>query len=117
MRAYAPEVLVLSPCGAGLEAGVQQAAELAVLPGWWALPAVRSSRVFVVDHSLFSRPGPRRASLCTADHPLQFSCSCSCIALTTAKVAFLLHHAVHLREVETLDKGQQNAPAAVPQRT
>jgi iron complex transport system substrate-binding protein len=59
VRAYAPEVLVLSPCGAGLESGVQQAAELAALPGWWALPAVRAGRVFVADHSLFSRPGPR----------------------------------------------------------
>lgn len=52
---------MLWPCGAGLESGVQQAAELAGLPGWWALPAVRTGRVFVVDHSLFSRPGPRCA--------------------------------------------------------
>lgn len=59
VRAYAPEVLVLSPCGASLESGVQQTCELAALPGWWALPAVRNGRVFVVDHSLFSRPGPR----------------------------------------------------------
>ena len=54
---------MLSPCGAGLESGVQQAAELAALPGWWALPAVRTGRVFVADHSLFSRPGPRSALL------------------------------------------------------
>ncbi len=59
VRAYAPEVLILSPCGAGVESGVEQACGLAALPGWWALPAVRSGRVFVADHSLFSRPGPR----------------------------------------------------------
>jgi hypothetical protein len=59
---------VVSPCGADLEAGVQQTAELAALPGWWALPAVRSGRVFVVDHSLFSRPGPRSA-LNATPHP------------------------------------------------
>jgi ABC-type Fe3+-hydroxamate transport system substrate-binding protein len=53
---------VLSPCGADLDSGVQQAAELAALPGWWAVPAVRTGRVFVVDHSLFSRPGPRSAA-------------------------------------------------------
>lgn len=59
VRAYAPEVLILSPCGAGLDCGVEQACGLAGLPGWWALPAVRSGRVFVADHSMFSRPGPR----------------------------------------------------------
>jgi len=29
------------------------------MPGFCDIPAVKSGRVFVVDHSLFSRPGPR----------------------------------------------------------
>ncbi len=59
MRAYAPEVLVLSSCGASVAAGILQACDLAALPGWWSLPAVRAGAVFVADHNLFSRPGPR----------------------------------------------------------
>lgn len=59
--AFAPEVLVLAPCGFDLERASSEA--LAVLPrrpGWSALPAVRAGRVFAVDaNSYFSRPGPR----------------------------------------------------------
>lgn len=32
---------------------------VASLPGWWLLPAVRASAVFVADAALFARPGPR----------------------------------------------------------
>lgn len=28
-------------------------------PGWWELPAVKQQQVFIVDHAVFSRPGPR----------------------------------------------------------
>jgi len=59
VREYAPEVLVLSPCGASVAAGILQACDLVALPGWWSLPAVRAGAVFVADHNLFSRPGPR----------------------------------------------------------
>jgi iron complex transport system substrate-binding protein len=59
--AFAPEVIVLTPCGFDLERTVHEAAE--ILPhrmGWSALPAVRAGRVYAVDgNSYFSRPGPR----------------------------------------------------------
>jgi hypothetical protein len=32
---------------------------VAALPGWWGLPAVHASALFVVDAALFCRPGPR----------------------------------------------------------
>lgn len=59
--AFAPEVIILTPCGFDLERAAEEAE--AILPhrtGWWALPAVRSGRVFAVDgNAYFSRPGPR----------------------------------------------------------
>jgi len=59
--AFAPEVIVLTPCGFDLERAVAEAE--AILPrrtGWSALPAVRNGRVYVVDgNAYFSRPGPR----------------------------------------------------------
>jgi len=58
--AWAPEVLVLSPCGFGLAEAVKQAGLLATYPGWTELPAVRNGRVYAVDASAyFARPGPR----------------------------------------------------------
>lgn len=59
--AFAPEVIVLAPCGFGLDRSLAEAQE--VLPrrtGWRALPAVRRGRVYLADGSAyFSRPGPR----------------------------------------------------------
>lgn len=59
--AFAPEVIVLCPCGFTLEQTVAEAeAILPYRPGWTALPAVRNGRVFAVDgNAYFSRPGPR----------------------------------------------------------
>jgi iron complex transport system substrate-binding protein len=59
--AFAPEVIVLTPCGFDLDRTVAEAALiLPHRPGWSALPAVRAGRVFAVDaNSYFSRPGPR----------------------------------------------------------
>jgi iron complex transport system substrate-binding protein len=57
---WAPEVIVFSPCGFNLEKALEQVVFLEALPGWAELPAVRNSRVFVVDaNSYFARPGPR----------------------------------------------------------
>src|SRR3989440_6993833 len=58
--AYAPEVIVLAPCGYYKE-DILRALESARLPrGWHSLPAVRARRVWAVDAtSYFSRPGPR----------------------------------------------------------
>jgi iron complex transport system substrate-binding protein len=60
VRSYAPEVIVLMPCGFGAAEAAARAGELSRRPGWEELPAVRSGRVFAVDGSAyFSRPGPR----------------------------------------------------------
>ena len=59
IRHYAPEVLLLCPCSSNLERSLSEVCSLAAQPGWWALPAVKAGRVFICDHSLFSRPGPR----------------------------------------------------------
>ena len=60
IAAYAPEVIVLAPCGYYKE-DTLRALERARLPrGWRELPAVREGRVWAVDAtSYFSRPGPR----------------------------------------------------------
>lgn len=58
MREYAPEVLVLAPDLAPARA-LGEVGVLAGLPGWWALPAVKSGRVFLADGALFTRAGPR----------------------------------------------------------
>ena len=59
VRQYAPEVLLLCPCSSSLERSLGEVCDLAGQPGWWSLPAVRSGLVYICDHSLFSRPGPR----------------------------------------------------------
>jgi len=59
--AFAPEVIIVTPCGFDLQRTIDEA--LQVLPsrtGWHALPAVRQGRVYAVDgNAYFSRPGPR----------------------------------------------------------
>jgi iron complex transport system substrate-binding protein len=58
--AWAPEVLVVMPCGCHLEKAVALASKLDALRGWTDLPAVRKQQVFAVDaSSYFARPGPR----------------------------------------------------------
>ena len=59
VRAHAPEVLLMMQCGANPQGALPCVTELAALPGWWGLPAVKSGCVFVVDHAPFLRPGPR----------------------------------------------------------
>lgn len=57
----APDVIVLMPCGYGLERTLAEYARAKLPSGWWNLPAVRNGRVTVVDAAYFSRPGPRLA--------------------------------------------------------
>ena len=58
----APEVLVLMPCGFGVERTIREARALPEVPGWDELPAVKNGRVWAVDaNSYFSRPAPRLA--------------------------------------------------------
>lgn len=57
---WAPEIVVISPCGAHLESATEQALTFLRDPSWSTLPAVQSGDVFAVDaSSYFARPGPR----------------------------------------------------------
>ena len=54
-----PDVLVVAPCGFGLERAVAEVPALVARPGWEGLRAVRAGRVFVCDGNLyFNRSGP-----------------------------------------------------------
>lgn len=58
--ASAPEAIVIAPCGLTLEQTRAEAARLAGLAWWRALPAARHRRVALVDgNQFFNRPGPR----------------------------------------------------------
>ena len=60
ITAYAPEVVVLIPCGYYTEDILRQLPLSRLPEGWGELPAVRSGEVWAVDAtSYFSRPGPR----------------------------------------------------------
>lgn len=57
---FAPEVIILMPCGFDVKRTLGELRALAKPPGWDELPAVRQRRVFAVNgHAYFSRPGPR----------------------------------------------------------
>jgi iron complex transport system substrate-binding protein len=57
---WAPEVLIVAPCGFHLDRVLEQAPQLFRSAGWSGLPAVRQGRVYAVDaNSYFARPGPR----------------------------------------------------------
>lgn len=57
---WAPETLVIAPCGFNLEQVVAQVPQLFQNPGWLGIPAVQNGKVFAVDaNSYFARPGPR----------------------------------------------------------
>jgi iron complex transport system substrate-binding protein len=54
-----PEVLVVAPCGFGLERALAEMPALAARPGWDALQAVQGRRVYVADGNRhFNRSGP-----------------------------------------------------------
>jgi iron complex transport system substrate-binding protein len=57
---WAPEVLIVMPCGCELAKAAEQARQLFGYAGSSELPAVRNGRVYAVDaNSYFARPGPR----------------------------------------------------------
>jgi iron complex transport system substrate-binding protein len=77
---YAPEVLILTPCGFDLHGVLRQAFLLTRYPEWDQLPAVKNGRVFAVDaNSYFARPGPRIVEglelLAALVHPEEFAWS------------------------------------------
>jgi iron complex transport system substrate-binding protein len=60
MRSAAPDLVVLMPCGFGLDRTLALSSEITALPGFHELPCARSGRVAAVDgSSYFNRPGPR----------------------------------------------------------
>ncbi|MBY0228075.1 MAG: cobalamin-binding protein [Gemmataceae bacterium] len=77
LRAADPDVIVLMPCGYGLERTRAEVPLLQALPGWGDLEAVRTGRVAVTDgNRFFNRPGPRLAEsleiLAEILHPARF---------------------------------------------
>ena len=58
LREAAPDVLVLALPGLPAAQAALHLADLASLPGFWSLPAVRAGAVYAVDHALLMRPGP-----------------------------------------------------------
>jgi iron complex transport system substrate-binding protein len=57
---WAPEVLVVMPCGCGLATAAKSALQVFNYPGAAEIPAVKNCRVYAVDaNSYFARPGPR----------------------------------------------------------
>jgi iron complex transport system substrate-binding protein len=60
IAAFAPEVMILMPCGFDLARTLGELERTELPPEWSGLPAVRSGRVYAVDGSAyFNRPGPR----------------------------------------------------------
>jgi len=57
-----PEVIVVAPCGYGLERCLQELPLLEAKPGWARLDAVKNGRIYFADgNAYFNRPGPRLA--------------------------------------------------------
>ena len=59
IRAFDPEVLIVSPCGFTIERTMRELHILESMPGWRDLSAVKRGSVYVVDSAYTSRPGPR----------------------------------------------------------
>lgn len=57
---FAPDILVLMPCGFDIDRTLKEMRLLSKTAGWNDLPAVRHGNVFAVNgHAYFNRPGPR----------------------------------------------------------
>src|SRR5258708_11752941 len=77
--AWAPEVLIVTPCGFNLDKVIEQSKQLIDYSCLSHLPAVRERRVYAVDaNSYFARPGPRVVEgtelFAHLIHPKLFSC-------------------------------------------
>jgi iron complex transport system substrate-binding protein len=78
VREADPDVLVVAPCGFGLERTLREMHLLAEQPGWRELKAVTGGTVFVADGNLyFNRSGPSMfdtpAILAEIMHPNEFA--------------------------------------------
>lgn len=57
---WAPEVLVVMPCGFGIAKAFEEAQRLLDYQDWSQIPAVLNGQVYVADaNAYFARPGPR----------------------------------------------------------
>ena len=73
-----PEVVILMPCGFGLERSLEDMPILAQKESWDSLPAVQNNRVYVIDAGAYtSRLGPRLVTgleiMAEVIHPELFS--------------------------------------------
>ena len=60
IRDYDPEIVIVAPCGFGLEQIARNRTDLTDRDGWDALTAVRENRVWAMDGDHYlNRPGPR----------------------------------------------------------
>ena len=60
VREWAPEVLIMMPCGFDAAGALGEARCMTRRDGWQDLPAVRDGKVYVVDaNAYYARPGPR----------------------------------------------------------
>jgi len=58
--AFAPDVVILMPCGFKLEQTQRELSRFTQHPAWQTLPAVRNRRAYAVDGNAYlNRPGPR----------------------------------------------------------
>jgi iron complex transport system substrate-binding protein len=58
--AQRPEVVFVAPCGFDATRAAELSQVLRARPGWDALPAVSTGRVYALDaNAYFARPGPR----------------------------------------------------------
>ena len=77
LREADPDVIVIAPCGFGIERTLEDVPILEAKAGWDSLSAVENGRVFVADgNQYFNRPGPRLAEtleiLAELIHPDEF---------------------------------------------
>lgn len=55
-----PEIIIIMPCGFGLERTRQETQAMTKNPNWQGLQAVKNGKVYITDgNSYFNRPGPR----------------------------------------------------------
>ncbi|MDA0264032.1 MAG: ABC transporter substrate-binding protein [Chloroflexi bacterium] len=77
VRAYDPDKLFVDLCSSDLARNLREAPWLEEQEGWREMAAVRNGEVYLIDHSYFSRPGPRVIEgleiLAQLTHPDSFS--------------------------------------------
>ncbi len=87
--AYDPELLVVAPCGFGLDQARAEVDDLRDRDGWQSLTAVQNGDVWAMDgHNYVNRPGPRLVDtleqFAAVLHPEQFGPPDSVIARTVS---------------------------------